>query len=514
MKKLTLLLLLVSLFSCDISTDDVTDIEYNIPDGTVSFWVNDATKPYGSSDSFYKVYGLKLADGDSCEVYVAAEGSELDNQDITYLQNLISDDIINNIKNEFDDKIHPKVTTNFAVPTDIDNNNKVKLLLFDIKDGYDPVTSPSYIGGYFYFGDLFTQAELDASGYSNFKSNNGEILYIDIYPTNTASLALKSTVAHEFQHLVNAARNGIVENGIPMPVWIDEGLAMAAESIYQGVDLLEEREVWYDRDPLLNGDSAYGVSAEPTQSIAYGFPLVIWNPYGDNLSVLNNYALSHLFFAWLRIHEKNEGGDDSFLRRIIEDSDNTFQAVLNESGNLGSGSEVNTAAKMMQRFYTANLLGGWGKTTGLESYLGKNSHTGPFFFGTSDSSTVSAYAGGALHFKAKVNNLNVDAFNDDTDMTYAIGNIADKSYDYTSPLGTGLDAEVLIIINSDTNENSTEAKSSGPIFSTGLNYNAVLTPIRPENQQFGPAQKINKNNSLNVKTLPIEAFRIGNENFR
>ncbi len=212
MKKIAVLtVLLVLAFSgCDDSSSS--------DEGTY-FWAADNTKDYvNSSAGWYKVNATLQASGTYSEVYVE-DGRTVDAA------------VINDIISEFDNNIYPKLTTNFGSPSDIDNNGKVTLLLLDIKDTYQD-ENDSYIGGYFFSVDLFSQDELTGIGYPrHYKSNEREMLYIDINPGDPTSESLKSTVAHEFQHLINFSNNVIVENGYPMPVWVDEGFAMAAEAI-------------------------------------------------------------------------------------------------------------------------------------------------------------------------------------------------------------------------------------------------------------------------------------------
>ncbi len=217
------------------------------------------------------------------------------------------------------------------------------------------------------------------------------------------------------------------------------------------------------------------------KSIAFGYPLVYWNPYPDNQdAVLNNYALSHLFFSWLRIHKKAAGDSDTFFKDIMNDTDNTFTAVLNECGNLGSGTEVNTAEKMIDTFYMANLLGGnyynssteqtiSGKTTGLDSYLGKNEHYGPFVITMSDWTTyypgensISLYPGGAVNLY-KLTKTGWSPSGGSYNISYATGNWSNETSDFSAPYNL-TNSDVLIVTNVDTTTDA-DPVASAPISS-------------------------------------------------
>ncbi len=419
---------------------------------------------------------------------------------VVYLENgrTVSSATIDNLVAEFDGKIWNTVTTNFASPTDTDGNGKIVLLLLDIKDGYDGVNNLLYVGGYFFSVDLFAQADLVGLGWpAHYKSNESEILYIDVNPNDPTTTSFKSTVSHEFQHLVNTSRNVISENGDAMPTWIDEGFAMAAEAIYQDVDLLSSRENWYNNDPLYTG--AGGVAILEGASLLYGYPLAVWDPYSNvsSIAVLNNYALSHLFFGWLRIHMNS----DAFFKTIMDSNDNTLQAVVDVcSATLGA--DIDTTPKIITRFYMANLLGGNGKITGIESYLGKNTHTGPFYFNGAGNQAINILPGGAFHF------INV-AYNNwtpaggDPKIVYALGNIVLDSADYLAPYGTGnINAELMIVLN-------------GASIGNGTAVTAVLPNIMQNFNIFSAdgdkPQKINSSRHIIPKKLPKEAFKKGLE---
>ncbi|MFW5807858.1 MAG: hypothetical protein ACOCWH_02255, partial [Spirochaetota bacterium] len=436
-------------------------------------------------DAWYQLTAKKAAEGDHCIVYLD-ESQDIDQTTIDQLAT------------EFDDNIHETVSTYFSSPTDIDNNQKVILLLLDIKDGYTGEAGSTYIGGYFFSIDLYTNDDLAAFNYPSYlRSNEGEILYIDVNPADPTSIDTRSTIAHEFQHLVNFSRNYIAENGDFMPTWMDEGLSMAAEALYQNVDILTAREKWYDMDPLYSGES--GVTKNPYRSIAYGYPLTVWNPFEDSTAVLNNYALSHLFFAWLGIQMKNDGHTNQFLKNIIDDTDNTFQAVLNECGGLGDGTQVDTAPEMLQYFYMANLLGGNDNETGLASYLGKNQHTGPFTF-ESPAESISLYPGGAAHFSyTELNSWTPDSTGD-PDIVYALGNISSYSSDFAAPYGTGSNGETLIVLNGDAFTETNTAKTSAPLPS-------ALSPAPSFRSSGIPAYTALGRKSVQNAPLPQEAFR-------
>ncbi|KIL43038.1 cell wall-binding repeat-containing protein [Jeotgalibacillus campisalis] len=218
--------------------------------------------------------------------------------DIWVHNNEISAAKAKEISDEFDQKIYPLVTENFAGESDVDRNGKVSILIFDIQDGFTAFGG-GYIGGYFYNRDLFASP----------KSNNQEIFYIDTYPSmgfDKGSYDVSkafSTIAHEFQHMVNYNQNVLVEKGPEMDIWLNEALSMAAEHMYLGP--LRSRVSYYER----------------SQSIANGHSLLYWDRNGD---VLSNYSLSYLFGQYMRI-QADQGND--IYKELLENEKSTKLAL-------------------------------------------------------------------------------------------------------------------------------------------------------------------------------------------
>lgn len=238
---------------------------------------------------------------------------------------------------EFDSSIQPLVTTNFGVASDVDGNGKVNILCYDIQDGFDG--SGGYIGGYFWAGDLYADPH----------SNQSEIFYMDTYPsmgTGTTKDVTEaySTLAHEFQHMVNFNRNVLIEGSTEsMDTWMDEAMAMAAEQMYTG-QVLDDRIDYYNY----------------SDSITNGHSLLYWDEYGDTLA---NYSLSYLFAQYLKI-QANLG--DSIFKELLNDPNNDYRAVeavvqknINPSLSFG---------KFMTSFRAALLLK---QGTGLYGFKGE-----------------------------------------------------------------------------------------------------------------------------------------------
>uniref|UniRef100_UPI0012F6B853 Ig-like domain-containing protein n=1 Tax=Paenisporosarcina sp. TG20 TaxID=1211706 RepID=UPI0012F6B853 len=248
-----------------------------------NFWVVDAV-----DNTNYEIAAELKYSGQYGEIWV-------NNNDISSAQ-------AKEMSDEFDQEIYPLITENFAKESDVDGNQKISILVYDISDGF--TGNGGYIGGYFYARDLYQTAY----------SNMSEIFYIDTYPSMGLTKGSYnvdesfSTIAHEFQHMVNFNQNVLVERGPSMEVWLNEALSMAAEHMYMN-GALTNRVQYY----------------ELSNSIANGHSLLYWDRAGD---VLSNYSLSYLFGQYLRVQAKQ--GESIYKELLIDlNSDvNALEAII------------------------------------------------------------------------------------------------------------------------------------------------------------------------------------------
>mgnify|MGYP000141372937 CR=1 FL=1 len=120
----------------------------------------------------------------------------------------VEDSKLNDIKNEFDLVIYPIDTTYFGKEPNVDNDEKIHILIFDIKDNYQE--EKVYIAGYFDPADQTGQNQLD-------------MFYMDLNPGIPGSNSFYATLAHEFQHMIHYNQDNSEET------WLNEGFSMYAE---------------------------------------------------------------------------------------------------------------------------------------------------------------------------------------------------------------------------------------------------------------------------------------------
>ncbi len=308
--------------------------EYAIGDSK-SFYVADMT-----DDSTYQISATLQYTGSHANVWVN------DNQ--------ITQADAERLGKEFDSNIYPKVTSNFGEESDVDGDGKLEILCYDIKDGFSG--SGGYIAGYFYSGDLYNVAY----------SNKCEMFYIDTYPamwtpTNPKDVSNSySTLAHEFQHMVNYNQSAFVEDGDPMDVWLNEGMSMAAEQIYEGKALTDRIDYYNSSNSIKNGHS-----------------MLYWDYSGDTLS---NYSLSYLFLQYFKLQA---GQGDAIFKELQQLGNNNYKDIeilikkyINPNMSFG---------QFMTNFRIALLLK---KNSGLRGFKGDAGFSGistPMYTGTGTS---------------------------------------------------------------------------------------------------------------------------------
>ncbi len=118
------------------------------------------------------------------------------------------------ISQEFD-KYYNDMISVYGQHTDVDNNGKIKILLFNINSS----SSSSSVTGYFYPLDLLGQF------------NNGEILYMDLMSLNVSPRYMAGTIFHELQHLINFNVNAL-EKSREMSLWLNEALSESTSVLF------------------------------------------------------------------------------------------------------------------------------------------------------------------------------------------------------------------------------------------------------------------------------------------
>jgi hypothetical protein len=129
----------------------------------------------------------------------------------------------------FEDQIYPKLRNRMGHEPEpgVDGDRAIAVLLLDIRDSYGRDLPPhTVVAGYFDPTNEYLQAQLDANPNSaGRRSNEREMIYLDVNPGDPNGVAFRQTLAHEFQHL-------ITWNYDPDEAeWLNEGLSELAVNI-------------------------------------------------------------------------------------------------------------------------------------------------------------------------------------------------------------------------------------------------------------------------------------------
>lgn len=273
----------------------INDLRPPMPDLGRPLWLTDTSKrlepkifSVGDTDSF-NIYNFSTGGREVVNAELKYSGTKVEIwlvSDVTF-----SDENIQAVAQEFETNIYNLVTTNFYDPPDVDGNGKVSILLGNLGGP----------GGYITSGDFYTK---DQNQYSNFR----DLLYIE---TARGVDKINNVIAHEFQHLCHANRNLLVEgdwdsNNMSY-TWIDEGLAMASMYFFQGKQQVE----------------TYVLNSPAYTSIRDGNSFIFWDTT-DSDKVQSDYAMTYLFFQYLRIQS---GNDATIYKDIIECTANDYTCV-------------------------------------------------------------------------------------------------------------------------------------------------------------------------------------------
>jgi len=155
---------------------------------------------------------------------------------------LFTQAVLDSITNEFDNVTFPTDSSYYNNPTDTDGNGHI-ILLFSgqINKLTPPGTTGGFVGGFFFAGDFFPSTD-QGGGAGSFcpESNNAEIFYLlspdptgrfgNTRSTSSVRQGTRGTIAHEFQHMINAGRRFVNPQVSTFEAtWLDEALAHFAE---------------------------------------------------------------------------------------------------------------------------------------------------------------------------------------------------------------------------------------------------------------------------------------------
>jgi hypothetical protein len=225
----------------------------------------------------------------------------------------------------FDNQIWPVDTRHFGEPSDLDGNGRVVILYTRAVNALTPANVNYVVGGFFYSRDLFPKVATPSQGACP-ASNEAEMFYMLAPDPNgevngnrrTAESVRRSTlstVAHEFQHLINASRRLFIVrapgNQWNEEVWLNEGLSHIAEELnyYAGSGLAARANIGIAQitasQGALDAFNTYGISN-------FGRVGEFYRDVSNQSPIQSDDDLSTRGAAWafLRYAADQRGGDE------------------------------------------------------------------------------------------------------------------------------------------------------------------------------------------------------------
>ncbi len=249
----------------------------------------------------------------------------------------------------FDTLVYPLDTTAFGAPTNVGGQGKIILFYTRAVNALTPALASYTIGGFFFARDLYPKVARGGLA-ACAGSNEAEMFYLLAPDPNgtingnkrtkdEVTLLNTTTIAHEFQHLINAGRRLYVNSGAVTTeeTWLDEGLSHVAEELlYWRVLGVGSRQNLALSD--IGGSTArsdlFRNYASQNFSRFYQFLTnpELNAPYAPNDSLATRGAI----WTFLRFAAGRQGasGEAPFFRALVN---STTRGVANLQGVLGTG---------------------------------------------------------------------------------------------------------------------------------------------------------------------------------
>ncbi len=136
----------------------------------------------------------------------------------------------------FDQTLFPIDTAAFGLPSDVDGNGRVIMLMSPAVNAGTPSATCLTQG---FVAGFFNGEDFNAGSDPN--SNSGEIFYSLVadpegafgcpHSASEVSSVEPSVFLHEMQHLISYSQHVVIEGGKPAASWMDEGLSLVAEEL-------------------------------------------------------------------------------------------------------------------------------------------------------------------------------------------------------------------------------------------------------------------------------------------
>ena len=257
--------------------------------------------------------------------------------------------VIEKVAKEFDDVIFDKDTKMFGQPRFVEDGAKVSILLHPMSGG---------LMGYFWGPELLTENEVKvlANGTSPKKLgiNTGDpVIHVcdELVASKSAQKRAFSTVAHEFQHMINFTSTLYTPKLTVMNTWLNEAMSGYIEDVvYPGVQKENGRYMEYQGSKTIRGGQSL-YNFDSSKDIYYGVYCSVWlfSEY------LNNAAGKDVF---TKIHKywRANSGTPTVAEAIKKSVSSSYQKQIDKLISYPSSLKFNSKdeewlSKMTLDFY-------------------------------------------------------------------------------------------------------------------------------------------------------------------
>jgi hypothetical protein len=245
----------------------------------------------------------------------------------------------------FDSLVYPAVTQAFGEPRDVDQNGRIVIFYTRAVNELTPRGSGAYVGGFFHPRDLFPTRARDGLSACE-ASNVAEMFYMlvpdpsgtvngNVFTREQVLQTSLGTIAHEFQHLINASRRlyDIGTTHWNEETWLNEGLSHVAEEVlfYRAAGVSARQNLGQPEvqasPRVLNAFRTY-MDQNLRRYENYLQDPETQSPYDSTSADANDLATRGAVWAFLRYAADRRGGTESELWRSLVDGSTTGFANL------------------------------------------------------------------------------------------------------------------------------------------------------------------------------------------
>lgn len=371
--------------------------QYEIGD-TRDFWImaNDAMKP--ENIAWQQLNVVLRTKGEHCYIWVA-------NDHWINGENSVNPLIVTNLKEKFD-SVYPRITNVFGFPDN--DKNRIHILIFDIPDPQN-----GQVFGYFMPKDYGPYEE-------TLRSNECCMFYLDAFLTRKLPNMAYSTLAHEFQHMINYYNKTLFgDKTESTQTWFTEMMSMLCEDMLQTFLGINDNDSPISRMEYFNS-GYYRNGINEWQNSQYSYACV----YAFGAYLVRNFGGIRLLETIAKNRQTNKNAIENGLKELGYDEtfDSVFlkfsQALIYEDSN-----KLTLNKKITETLggyeYTFKAFNIWD----ISYRQGFRKIYGPYCFSPSERVQLRPY-GFTIHTQNSWQNITTDTFtvelikNDNNDIKY------------------------------------------------------------------------------------------------